>query len=100
MIRKKHTQERADQKIGWRKIENNLSGYIDFTKLFHESETGVAYAYSRLEVSRDTDIKFGIGSNDGVRFWLNGKLLLDQKVSRKAEPNQDILTASLKKRIK
>lgn len=42
-------------------------------------------------------MKIGVGSHDGVRLWINGKLVLDNKVARKAEPNQDVLTVTFKK---
>ncbi len=42
-------------------------------------------------------MKIGVGSNDGVRMWLNGELVLDQKILRTAEPNQEILTLPFKK---
>jgi hypothetical protein len=41
------------------------------------------------------DVRIGIGSNDGVRAWINGNLALDRKVGRKAEPNQDIISVHL-----
>jgi hypothetical protein len=88
---------RNDQSIRWQHINNNLSGYIDFTKLFKQSDLGVAYAKGTIESSENTDMKIGIGSNDGVRLWVNGKLVLDHKIARKAEPSQDVLTVSLKK---
>ena len=74
-----------NQKVFWRKIENHLSGYIDFTKLFKESEIGVAYAYMPLNISQPGDYRLGIGSNDGARLWINGKLVLDHMIARKAE---------------
>ena len=42
-------------------------------------------------------VKIGVGSNDGVRMWLNGTLVLDHKVLRKAAPNQEILTLPFNK---
>lgn len=42
-------------------------------------------------------MKIGIGSNDGARLWINGKLVFDRKISRRAEPNQDVLIVDLKK---
>ena len=45
----------------------------------------------------DKSMKIGVGSNDGVRMWLNGELVLDHKVLRKAEPNQEILNLPFKK---
>jgi hypothetical protein len=46
-------------------------------------------------MSKDANLKVGIGSNDDVRLWVNGKMVLDHKIARKADPNQDILTVPL-----
>ncbi len=84
-------------KVKWKKYTNDLSGYIDFTKIFKRHENGVAYAYRLFKSDRDKTLKVGIGSNDGARVWLNGKMVLDKQVLRKAEPNQDIINLPLKK---
>ena len=63
--------------------------------MFKESEIGVAYAYMPLNISQPGDYRLGIGSNDGARLWINGKLVLDHMIARKAEPNQDIVTVAL-----
>ena len=72
-------------------------GYIDFTKLFPPAENAAAYAYREMELEEDRTQKFGVGSNDGVKVWANGKIVLERPVSRKAEPNQDIIAVPLKK---
>jgi hypothetical protein len=83
--------------IGWEYYQNKQSGYIDFTKIYKPSDNGVAYARRVITMPKDDVLKIGVGSNDGVRLWVNGKLELDNKIARKAEPNQDILNISLKK---
>jgi hypothetical protein len=89
---------RKNRSVTWKRYNNEFSGYIDLAKLYGElSDSGVAYARQTIEVTKDTDLRIGVGSNDGVRLWINGKLLLDKKVARKAEPNQDVLTVPLKK---
>ena len=70
---------------------------MDFTKIFDDRIDGVAYARTIMESKQDGEIKIGIGSNDGVKFWINEKLVLTNQIARKAEPNQDILTVNLKK---
>lgn len=87
----------ADQNVKWKSYTNQESGYIDFTKIFHPSENGVVYVSRIFKMDEDKNLKIGVGSNDGVRMWLNGKLILDHKVLRKAEPNQEILTLPFKK---
>ncbi len=87
----------GNREVKWKSYYNSASGYIDFTKVFHPSENGVAYAGRIVRVDEDMLVKIGVGSNDGVRMWLNGELVLDHKVLRKAEPNQEILYLPFKK---
>ena len=88
---------RNNRPVAWRHYNNNVSGYIDFTKILQPSDYGVAYARGIIKMSTDADLKIGVGSNDGARLWVNGKLVLDHKIARKAEPNQDVLTVPLHK---
>jgi hypothetical protein len=88
---------RKNQSVKWQPYDNKISGYIDFTKIFKDSDLGVAYAQCNIEMSEDSDIMIGVGSNDGVRLWVNGLLLLDNKIGRSAEPNQDVLSVPLEK---
>ena len=83
-------------KVKWQSYSNPLSGYIDFTKLFKMHEQGVTYAYRVFKMDEDKQLKVGIGSNDGVRMWLNGNLVLDHQTKRRAEPNQEILNLHFK----
>ncbi len=85
--------------LKWKRYSNSTSGYIDFTKLFNPTEYVVAYARRDLVVDRDTDFTLGIGSNDGTRVWVDGKLVLDRPVARKAMVNDDIVTFHLKKGV-
>lgn len=73
------------------------SGYIDFNKLFTPNENVVSYAYKTVTLSESKTMKFGVGSNDGVRVWVNGKLVLDRQLSRKAEPNEDTISVPMQK---
>ncbi len=83
--------------VRWQTYKSDISGYIDFTKIFKQHEDGVAYAYRDFKSEENKNVNIGIGSNDGVRMWLNGKLVLDNQTLRKAEPKQDMLTLSFKK---
>jgi len=83
--------------VKWEHFNNEISGYIDFTKIYYPSDNGVVYAGRTIHMEKDTDVQIGIGSNDGVRMWVNDKLVLDHKIGRKAEPNQEILTVHFKK---
>jgi hypothetical protein len=83
--------------VNWRRYDDPSSGYINFAKLFNPKNNVVSYAYTTLSSPEARTAKFGVGSNDGVRVWINGKLVLDRFVSRKAVPNDDAITVPLKK---
>jgi hypothetical protein len=83
--------------VKWEQYNNEISGYIDFAGIYKPSDNGVAYAQRIIHMDEEKDVQIGIGSNDGVRMWVNGELILDHKVGRKAEPNQEILTVHFQK---
>ncbi|MEO6685083.1 MAG: hypothetical protein ABIN24_03930, partial [Dyadobacter sp.] len=84
-------------KVNWMKRDDRTSGYIDFVKFFSPNENVLAYAFRTVTLSEAKIMKFGVGSNDGVRVWINGKLVLDRPDSRKAEVNQDLISVSMNK---
>lgn len=83
--------------VRWRRYDNPNSGYIDFAGQFEPSENVVAYARRTVNLDQAKNVKFGVGSNDGVRVWVNGKLVLDRQVGRRAQVNDDIITVALQK---
>jgi len=84
------------QKISWKKYNNNTTGYIDLNKLFSPSENVVAYARKVLTLPEAQSMKFGVGNNDGIRIWINDKLVFNQATAVKG-PNQHIFTVHLNK---
>ena len=80
--------------ISWRKYNDNTSGYIDFNKIFGPSEDLVAYARRVITLPEAQTMKFGVGNNDGIRIWINGKLVFNQANAVKG-PNQHTFTARL-----
>jgi hypothetical protein len=86
----------AQRPVQWRSYENENSGYIDFAELMKPAEEGVAYAYRTFTFPQAIEMEVGIGSNDGVKMWVNGELLLDKKTSRVAKPNQETLSVPFK----
>lgn len=83
--------------VKWRAYDDKSGGYINFLKLFDEKKDVVSYAYRTMKLPEAKIVKFGIGSNDGVKVWVNGKLVLDRPVSRKAIPNDDQISVPMKK---
>ncbi|MBI9015640.1 MAG: SUMF1/EgtB/PvdO family nonheme iron enzyme [Phycisphaerae bacterium] len=53
------------------------------------------YLYRTLDVAKMVNVNFGIGSDDGFAFWLDGKQLEMRDVPRSCSPNSDTLKAKL-----
>jgi hypothetical protein len=84
--------------IVWKDFAPGRTGYVDFARVIRpDDEAAVAYAYRIFEVEEDTTMEVALGSNDGVKLWLNGELLLENKASRAARPGDEQVALPLKK---
>lgn len=83
--------------VQWMRYDGHAGGYIDLAKIFDPSESVVAYARRTIMADSAKNVQFGVGSNDGVRVWVNGSLVLDRQVARRAQVNEDRITVPLRK---
>jgi hypothetical protein len=83
--------------VQWMRYDGHAGGYIDLAKIFDPSENVVAYARRTVVADSAKNVQFGVGSNDGVRVWVNGSLVLDRQVARRAQVNEDRITVPLRK---
>lgn len=71
--------------------------YVDLCMVFTDNQGGkVAYAACRLVSDADRSILLGLGSNDGVRAWVNGTMVWDHPGARGADMDQDLVTVPVK----
>jgi hypothetical protein len=58
-----------------------------------------ASAFYRHKILSDEDktLRVSMGSDDGIKVWLNGELLLDHQVNRATNPSEEHLLLPLKK---
>ena len=70
---------------------------VDFKKIFQPNEHEVAYAACWLVSNRDQEKLFGLGTNDGAKVWLNGKVIHVNHRPRIVEIDDDYLRLQLKK---
>lgn len=64
---------------------------IDFDALFNKPDYAVAYALAEIKTDSAFTAFLAIGSDDGVKVWLNGKLVHRNWVGRALMPDQDVL---------
>ena len=75
---------------------NGLLDFIDILKVSKDAP-GVAYAFCWLRADKKQDMLLNIRSNDGVKAWLNHKLVHDHHVGRSIESEEDHVKVTLRK---
>ncbi len=73
-------------------------GWIDGS-IIHFDPVPLSASYVRRTISakRDTSVTAYLGSDDGIRVWLNDSLLFEHGVPRGAERNQEQVTLPLRR---
>jgi hypothetical protein len=80
----------------WQKVAPD-GGYVNLADGLDNCDYSVGYAWTEVDVPNETDALFGIGSDDGIKIWVNGTLVHDQWVQRPCKLDEDIVPLRLKK---
>jgi hypothetical protein len=80
-------------KIRWN-VHHSDNDKIDLEKYFVHGEAGVAYAACWFKCNRRS-VVLGTGSDDGIKVWINGLLVVDKPVHREAVPGDDLTPVEL-----
>lgn len=86
------------REIGWVKASDEPDRAISL-KIYRDEDLnidGSGYLYCTATVARAVSLPVTMGSDDGLRFWLNGKLLVDADVPRGMNVEDHRLTLDLK----
>ncbi len=71
-------------------------GGIDFLAEFGPSSYAVAYAHRTVQSKGSRRVELKVGSDDGVKIWLNGELAFTRHVRRALTPGEDAVVVQLK----
>ena len=83
--------------VKWFKPDREWAdGFVNLASLLKPNEWTVAYALTRLESPTARNVQLRIGSDDEVKVWLNGDLVLSHGVPRFAAVDQDIVPVSMR----
>ncbi len=84
------------KEYNWQYYESK-DDIVDLTKVFGEKNYVITYALAEINSSEDKSALFGIGSDDGVKIWLNGKLVHENWTGRSISKDNDIVSIKLQK---
>ncbi|MBL9190176.1 MAG: hypothetical protein JNK23_22030 [Opitutaceae bacterium] len=91
-------QDVDDAKLTWRAVKPQ-DGLVDFLggASYNSHDYCVGYAWTEVEVPEATDAWLGIGSDDGLKVWLNGELVNDKWQQRTSRLDDEVVPLRLKK---
>ena len=86
----------ADREYEWKLLKNNDYGIFDLTTKYGE-EPQIIYAYAEIIMPEDKHATLGIGSDDAIKVWLNGKLIHQNYAIRGVAVDNDMVPVDLLK---
>ncbi|MEO6719797.1 MAG: serine hydrolase [Ferruginibacter sp.] len=78
----------------WRRYTSKNS-IINLDSIFKRADYAEAYALAEIIADSSYNALLGVGSDDGVKLWLNGKQIHRNFVGRGVVPDNDIVPVSL-----
>ncbi|MEO2161058.1 MAG: PSD1 and planctomycete cytochrome C domain-containing protein [bacterium] len=85
-----------DAKVGEAQLSwTDRPEYVDGKVHLFENISGSTYLYREIHALTPRALKVGVGSDDGIRIWLNGELVHDNPVARGVALDQDSLELPL-----
>jgi len=83
--------------VGWRVVSADDTGYVDLSRLVQPNEQVLVYGLAYVWSPDDRETYALLGSDDGVRVWVNDALVHSNPSYRGAAPDQDRFPVALKK---
>jgi hypothetical protein len=83
--------------LHWKKIQAEPSGFMRLENRISPSERGIVYGQVYVFSPENRETLMLVGSDDGVRIWLNQDLIHTNPAYRGAYPDQDHVPVTLKK---
>lgn len=88
-------QEIGGEKLVWQRV-SPLHDFVDLRRGAGDSDNCVGYAWTEIVSPADTDAWLGIGSDDGLKVWVNGRLVANSWVVRPSRLDDDVVPFRLK----
>lgn len=91
-------QEVDGEKYVWKRMKPE-DGLVDFLDGASRGSFDfcVGYAWTEVESPSDTEAWLGIGSDDGLKIWLNGVMVSDRWVERTSRLDDEVVPLRLRK---
>jgi hypothetical protein len=92
--------EKGEAGVKWKKLVANpnkeRAWEANLNAMDFKGDNRVAYLRCGITSPKEQEVQLEVGSDDGVKVWLNGKLVHENNVSRANEAGQDKLKVTLR----
>ena len=95
----KATYDGKNGKVAWTTVRTGPGGYLDLAAHYGPGKSNEIVSYLTQEIVSpvDQEATILVGSDDGAKMWVNGKLVLTSKLTRAATPEQESVKVKLVK---
>ena len=84
-----------ESEFSWKLVKNKEDA-IDLNEILGDNNFAIAYAMAEIEMESPAKILMGVGSDDGIKVFLNGKLVHENWIPRPVNKDDDIILLNLK----
>jgi hypothetical protein len=81
--------------IQWKALHTDSSGYVGLMKFYPVNQFTVAYGVSYVYSPDEREVPLFIGSDDGVKAWVDNHVVCEHSTKRGARPDQDTAVVQL-----
>jgi alpha-galactosidase len=79
----------------WREASADEQGCVDLGTALGQIEWAVAYGYAEVHSNCEREVVLRLGSDDGIKVWVNGQLVHYHEVGRAYRADSDVAPARL-----
>jgi HEAT repeat protein len=80
--------EQTGGKAEWRPVTASKNGIMELDRLY-QGDNRVAYLKTQIVSDKDQEVLLEMGSDDGIKVWLNGKVVYGNNSVRPCTPGSD-----------
>jgi len=91
----KKYQGKNGSHVGWQQVDSARDGRLELSKHYANEEYAVCYALTHVHSPDARTVKLLVGSDDGVKIWVNGEQVINSFALRGAAPDQDAVMIQL-----
>jgi hypothetical protein len=81
---------------GWKAVRADVTGFLDLASLLGKKSNALVYAALEVWSPEEREAWLLVGSDDGVRVLLDGKVVLHHDIARHASPDEEVAAVQLR----